>query len=186
MNSVSWTPRIATRADLEAIAALMDRSIHALMTSFLSPVEIEASVEVMGLDTQLVVDETYFVVEDGARLVGSGGWSRRATLFGGNHTAGRSDALLDPSTDAARVRAMYTDPAYARRGIGRVVLETCEQAARDAGFRTAELAATLAGEPLYRAAGYVQIERFERITSSGVAVPLVRMGKSLLHAKPAA
>ena len=178
-----WIPRIANASDLAAIAGLMDRSIHGLMTSFLSPAEIEASVEVMGLDTQLVADGTYFVVEDGGRLVGSGGWSKRATLFGGNHTTGRSDALLDPSTEPARVRAMYTDPTYARRGIGRVVLGTCEQAARDAGFLAVELAATLAGEPLYTAAGYVEIERFDRMTSRGVAVPLVRMGKALVHGK---
>ena len=175
----SWSPRIATSHDVPAIAALMDRAIHELMTSFLSPAEVEASVEVMGLDTQLIADGTYFVVEDGPRLVGCGGWSRRATLYGGNHTTGRSDALLDPATEPARVRAMYTDPAYARRGIGRVVLETCEQAARDAGFQHAELAATLAGVPLYRVAGYARIENIARATSSGITVPLVRMRKSL-------
>jgi GNAT superfamily N-acetyltransferase len=131
----------------------------------------------MGLDTQLIEDGTYFVALDGARLVGCGGWGQRATLYGGDHTAGRSDALLDPARDAARVRAMYTDPLYARRGVGRAILEACESAAAAAGFRRFELMATLAGEPLYRACFYQPIERVTS-TTSGVAIPLVRMGKT--------
>jgi GNAT superfamily N-acetyltransferase len=131
------------------------------------------------LDTQLVADRTYFAIEAGDRLAGCGGWSRRATLFGGDHSAGRDAAVLDPATDAARVRAMYTHPDFVRRGIGRMILDACETAAAAEGFRRCELAATLAGEPLYLACGYRQIERFDEPTPQGVEVPLVRMGKSL-------
>jgi GNAT superfamily N-acetyltransferase len=133
----------------------------------------------MGLDTQLIADATYFAIEEHGRIVGCGGWSRRATMFGGDHTTGRSDALLDPARDAARVRAMYTDPDHARRGIGRAILDACEGAARAEGFQRAELVATLAGEPLYRACGFAPIEAFEQMTQAGVAVPLILMGKAL-------
>jgi len=135
----------------------------------------------MGIDTQLVRDGTYFAVVDegGAGIVGCGGWSRRATMFGGDHTAGRDAALLDPATEAARVRAMYTRPDHTRQGIGRAVLDACEGAARREGFRRAELVATLAGEPLYRACGYRVLESYEVPTSTGVLVPVHRMGKTL-------
>ena len=173
-----WTLRLATLEDLPELRAVMDRAIRTLQHRFLSPAAVEASAEVMGLDTQLVVDGTYFaVVED--RIIGCGGWSRRATLFGGDHSEGRSDALLDPESEAARVRAMYTDPDHVRRGIGRAILAACEEAARDEGFRRVELAATLAGEPLYRACGFAQTEAFAKRTTSGVDVPLLRMSKAL-------
>src|ERR1700733_10499634 len=108
----------------------------------------------MGLDTQLIKDGTYFVIEADGCIAGCGGWSRRATLFGGNHTAGRSEALLDPARDAARVRAMYTHPDFARKGVGRMILAHCEAAAAKEGFRKVELAATMSGLPLYRVCGY--------------------------------
>lgn len=129
----------------------------------------------MGLDQQLIADGTYCLVEQGQQLVGSGGWSRRATLYGGDATAGRDPALLDP----ARVPAMYTRPGFTRRGIGRLILSLCEQAARADGFRRVELMATLAGEPLYRACGYLPVERLSD-ARGGVAVPLVRMAKPLV------
>jgi len=174
-----WALRVATLADVPEIRPLMDRAIRELMRPFLSPAAVEASVELMGLDTQLITDGTYFAVEEAGRIIGCGGWSRRATLFGGDHTAGRSDALLDPAKDAARVRAMYTDPDHARRGIGRAVLGACEVAARAEGFLTEELVATLAGEPLYRACGFSVVEAFEQMTTVGVAIPLLRMTKRL-------
>jgi GNAT superfamily N-acetyltransferase len=133
----------------------------------------------MGLDTQLIEDGTYFVVESRGRIAGCGGWSRRATLFGGDHSAGRSSALLDPARDAARVRAMYTHPDFARRGVGRMILGLCERAAAAEGFSCLEMGATLAGEPLYRACGYETIERLDTDTPSGVRVPMLRMGKKL-------
>jgi GNAT superfamily N-acetyltransferase len=172
--------RLAEPADLPALRALMDLAIARLQAPFLSPEAVAASFSIMGLDTQLVADRTYFVVEAGDRIAGCGGWSRRATLFGGDHSAGRDAAVLDPAKDAARVRAMYTHPDFARRGVGRMILDACEAAAAAEGFGRCELAATLAGEPLYLACGYRQIERFDERTPQGVEVPLVRMSKSLI------
>lgn len=169
--------RPATAADEPAMRAIMDRAIAQLLKPYLPPDAVAASFEIMGLDSQLIADGTYFAVCDADIIVGCGGWSRRATLFGGDHSAGRDAALLDPAHDPARVRAMYTDPAYTRRGIGRMILAACEDAARAEGFTHVELAATLAGEPLYRACGYDVIERFSAKASAGVGVPLLRMGK---------
>jgi len=180
---MSFTTRIATTADIPAIAALMDRAIAELQRAYLSEAEIAASRLSMGLDTQLIADGTYVVVEDVAgRIVGCGGWSWRATLYGGDHNpALRNAAPLDPARDPARIRAMYTDPDHARRGIGRRVLAANEAAARAAGFMRAELMATLAGEPLYLACGYTPIERVAKMSDGGVPVPGVRMGKTLSH-----
>jgi len=161
----------------------MAASIAELQRGFLSPDQIAASRTIMGLDRQLVADGTYFVVEapdapGGARIAGCGGWSRRATLYGGDHTPGRDAALLDPATDAARVRAMYTHPDFARRGVGRLILRLCEDAARAEGFARLELMGTLSGRPLYESYGFKAIE--EVIDDRGGApVPLVRMGKAI-------
>jgi GNAT superfamily N-acetyltransferase len=185
MTSPDFTLRRADAADLPALKPLMDAAIGALLAPFLSPEQVLASFSIMGLDTQLVADGAYFVVEADGRIAGCGGWSRRATLFGGDHSAGRDAALLDPAIDAARVRAMYTHPDFVRRGVGRMILAACEAAAAAAGFRRCELAATLAGEPLYLARGYQPIERFDERTPRGVEVPLVRMGKALGSPPPA-
>ena len=171
--------RVATEADLPALRALMNRSIGELQRGFLDPAQVAASFDIMGLDTQLVADRTYFVVEAGGDLAGCGGWSRRATLFGGDHTAGRDAALLDPAREAARIRAMYTSPDFNRRGVGRLIIETCEAAAAAEGFTRCEMAATLAGEPLYLSCGYEVIEPFDGVTSTGARVPLKRMGKAI-------
>ncbi len=170
--------RLAVEADLEALSALMARAIAELQRGFLSPEQIAASATMMGLDRQLIADRTYFVASIDGATAGCGGWSRRATLYGGSHSPGRDARLLDPATEPARVRAMYTDPGFARRGVGRAVLDACEAAARTAGFSRVELMATLSGVPLYRAAGFEPIE--EILDSNGpVPVPLVRMGKAL-------
>jgi GNAT superfamily N-acetyltransferase len=171
--------RQATRDDLPLLLELIARAIAELQVPFLSAAEIEASRDIMGLDTSLIDDGTYFVVCEHARIVGCGGWSRRATLYGGSHSAGRDDTLLDPRTDPARVRAMYTDPGHARRGIGRLVLAACEQAASAEGFARTELVATLAGEPLYRACGYELAEPMSAPTRAGLAIPVLRMTKAL-------
>ncbi|WP_454759065.1 GNAT family N-acetyltransferase [Caulobacter segnis] len=173
------TLRLARSDDMPALSALMDRAIGELLQDFLPPEGVKASFEIMGLDTQLIADGTYFVVEDGDEIAGCGGWSRRATLFGGDHSAGRDAALLDPKVDAARVRAMYTHPDHTRKGVGRLVLDACEAAARAEGFTRVEMAATMGGVPLYRACGYHDIEAFEAVTSTGYRVPLTRMGKAL-------
>ena len=177
--NLTFTHRPARREDIPAIGPLMTAAIRELLREFLPAEAVEASFDIMGLDTQLIDDGTYYVIECEGAIAGCGGWSRRATLFGGNHSAGRDAALLDPRTDPARVRAMYTSPLFVRRGIGRLVLRLCEEAAAAEGYARVELAATMAGEPLYRACGYEDIERFEAATRSGVRVPLVRMGKRI-------
>lgn len=178
MTRESLRHRLATLDDVPQLRALMTAAIDELQKSFLSDAEIAASRLMMGLDTQLVEDGTYFLVELDGRLAGCGGWSRRATLYGGDHSPGRSAALLDPATEPARVRAMYTHPSAARRGVGRRILELCEEAARAEGFTRLELMATLSGEPLYTAYGFAPIERLAD-ARGGVPVPLVRMGKSI-------
>lgn len=171
--------REATQADLTALRALMTLAIDRGQTAVLTPEQVAASRAVMGLDTQLVRDGTYFLVEENGVPIGCGGWSRRATLYGGDHsTALRDPALLDPAKDAARIRAMYTHPDHVRRGVGRMILHRCEQAARGEGFNAAELMATAGGVPLYAACGYEQVERADAEVD-GVVVPLTRMRKLL-------
>jgi GNAT superfamily N-acetyltransferase len=179
MTDDGFSHRIAAESDNGELRALMDAAIPELLAPYLSPEQVTASFSIMGLDTQLIADRTYFVIAAGTRIVGAGGWSRRATLFGGDHSSGRDGRLLDPSTEPARVRAMYTHPAFARRGIGRLVLGLCEAAAMEEGFSRAELAATMSGLPLYRACGYRDVETLEVRTPSGVMVPIVRMTKTL-------
>ena len=174
-----FTHRLATADDMPALQILMASAIRELLPQFLAPEKVEASFAVMGVDNQLIEDGTYFVLEENGVMVGCGGWSRRATLFGHNHTAGRDARLLDPASEPARVRAMYTAPASVRRGVGRRILELCEAAARHEGFSRTELGATKGGEPLYRACGYQEIERMEVPTPGGVTVPITRMGKQL-------
>ena len=178
MTSATLTHRLAGRDDIDALRALMDAAISELQKPFLDESQIASSRAIMGLDTQLIDDGTYFVVKADGRLAGCGGWSRRATLYGGDQSPGRSAVLLDPTKDAARVRAMYTHPQHTRKGVGRLILSLCERAARSEGFKKVELMATMAGEPLYRACGY---EPCERLTDDrgGVAVPILRMSKPL-------
>jgi GNAT superfamily N-acetyltransferase len=174
-----FTHRLATADDLPALEVLMALSIRELIGRYVGAAGVQASFEIMGVDTTLIADTTYFVIEGEGRIVGCGGWSRRATLFGGDHTAGRDTRLLDPRTEPARVRAMYTHPSFARRGIGRLVLSLCESAARAEDFRSLELVATVAGEPLYAACGFTVTERLDVPTSIGLTVPCARMRKEL-------
>jgi GNAT superfamily N-acetyltransferase len=172
------THRIAAPSDAPALAEVMEAAIAELQKGFLDPAQIASSRMIMGLDRQLLADGTYFIVEAEGSIAGCGGWSRRATLYGGDHTPGRDAALLDPATEAARVRAMYTHPPFARRGVGRLILDLCEAAARCEGFRRVELMATLSGRALYSQCGYVDIEAIED-ARGGAPVPLVRMGKAI-------
>lgn len=172
--------RWATMADSTALGELIHLSINTLQADVLTDLQVIASHAVMGLDTQLIADGTYLVAQRDGQIAGCGGWSRRATLFGGDHSTDlRNPRLLDPAHDPARIRAMYTHPDFVRQGVGRRVLQGCEQAAAQAGFRRAELMATMSGLPLYRAAGYAPIEPVE-VMADGVAVPMVRMGKALI------
>lgn len=178
MTKETLTHRLARRDDLEALKALMDAAISENQKSFLDASQIASSRAIMGLDTQLIDDGTYFIIEAEGQLAGCGGWSRRATLYGGDQTPGRSAALLDPTKDAARIRAMYTHPNHTRKGIGRLIISLCEESAKAEGFTKMELVATLSGEPLYRACGF---EPYEKIVDDrgGAGVPLLRMRKVL-------
>lgn len=178
MPQETLTHRPAKREDLEALKTLMDAAISENQKAYLDESQIASSRAIMGLDTQLIDDGTYFIIEINGQLAGCGGWSRRATMYGGDQTPGRSAALLDPAKDPARIRAMYTHPAHTRKGIGKLIISLCEDAAKSEGFTKMELVATLSGEPLYRACGF---EAYENITDDrgGAGVPLLRMRKSL-------
>lgn len=172
------TSRLATREDLPVLQPLIEAAIEELQKGFLDAAQIRSSRAIMGVDTVLIDDGTYFVVELDGQVAGCGGWSRRATLYGGDHSGGRDAAMLDPARDPAKVRAMYTHPAFTRRGVGRLILSLCEAAAAAEGFTTLELMATLSGQPLYAATGFVPIEHVEDPVG-GVPVPLVRMRKPI-------
>jgi GNAT superfamily N-acetyltransferase len=175
-----FSSRLAQPEDMPALRELMRRAIEELQHGFLTPEQVVASHKVMGIDTQLIKDQTYFLVEHGASIAGCGGWSWRATLYGGDDSVvAREPVPLDPARDAAKVRAMYTNPDFTRRGIGKLVLGLCEGAARKAGFSRVELMATMAGVPLYKACGYVPVEAVESKPINGVRVPLIRMEKPL-------
>ncbi len=174
--------RVATLADIPAIQSLMDIAIGEHFREILSSEQIELSRSIMGLDTRLIEDGAYVLVECQTtnRLAGCGGWSRRATLFGGDHTVEqRNDRLLDPATEPARIRAMYTHPQFARRGVGRRVLAWAEHQAFAAGFAAVELMATPSGRPLYAACGYREIEQIVAASKAGTNVPGWRMAKDL-------
>ena len=166
------------QADIPALTALMDAAISELQRGFLDDAQIASSRAIMGIDTQLIDDGTYFVVESDGKLAGCGGWSRRATLYGGNQTPGRDGTPPRPGRRPRRVRAMYTAPAHARRGVGRLILSLCEAAAAAEGFTRLELMSTLSGEPLYTAYGFRPLERLEDATG-GAPVPIVRMEKAV-------
>jgi GNAT superfamily N-acetyltransferase len=174
-----FTHRLAKMDELTELRTLMAASIRTFIGAYLDAAHVEASFEIMGVDTQLIEDETYFVIESDRRIAGCGGWSRRATLFGGDHSQGRDARLLDPATEPARVRAMYTHPDFARRGVGRHVLSLVEAAAAREGFGSLELVATVAGEPLYLACGFSVTDRIAVSTSMDVIVPCARMAKRI-------
>jgi GNAT superfamily N-acetyltransferase len=177
---MSWHLRPATPADSAEIEELIARSIRSLGAADYSSEQIEAALKgAFGLDTQLVADQTYFVVENAGRLIGCGGWSYRRTLFGGDARKGRDAGILDPGTEAAKIRAFFVDPAAARQGIGTALLERCEAEARRQGFRRVEMMATLPGVRLYEARGYVPGGRVRYPLAPDLAIDFVPMSKSL-------
>lgn len=172
--------RKATLEDCAAIEALIGVSARGLSREDYSDAQIEAAIGgVFGVDTELIRDGTYFVVEQGGLLVGCGGWSRRKTLFGGDRYEGRASGLLDPAHEPAKIRAFFVHPDWARQGIGRMLLQTCEAEARAYGFRRLELMATLPGVKLYRALGYVGDERVTYAIGDGVRIDFVPMHKPI-------
>lgn len=178
-----FTHRLAGEDDIPAIMDLMDASITHNMRAFLSEEEVMAARESMGVDRSLIQDGTYFMIEteqEGSMvLVACGGWGRRRTLYGGDQTTGRDDSLSDPAKDAARIRAMYTHPDWIRKGLGTLLLDLGEGAAREAGFKTIELGSTVPGLPLYEARGYKAFHTEEQIASNGQVKTIIHMRKSL-------
>lgn len=181
MTVAPLTHRIAGLGDIPALRGVMTRAIEQLQHGFLTPTQVAASHKVMGLDRQLVQDGTYFIVECNGRIAGCGGWSFRATLFGGDDSiVARGPERLDQAHDPAKVRAMYTDPDFVRRGVGSLILKLCEAAALEAGFSRVELMGTAAGGPLYIRQGYRPSAPLKLVAIDGVEVPLQRMEKSLV------
>ena len=175
--------RIASEDDIPAITELMRASIAVNMRAFLSEAEIKAAQETMGVDRSLIADGTYFVIEtdvDGNPvMVACGGWGKRRTLYGGDHSPGRDDSLSDPAKDAARIRAMYTHPDWTRQGLGTLLLELGEGAAREAGFSTIELGSTVPGRPLYEARGYEAYFTEHHTGANGERNTVIHMRKAL-------
>lgn len=174
--------RRASTADVPALEALIASSARALSVGFYTSAQVEAALaSVFGVDTQLVFDGTYYVIDGPSGPVACGGWSGRRTLFGGDQMKRADDSRLDPRTDAARIRAFFVHPEWSRRGLARRMYDECARAARAAGFRRFELMATLPGEPLYAALGFMAIEHIELKLAGGVSVPFTRMTRDILE-----
>jgi len=172
--------RLATAEDIPALKALIPESVRGLGIGYYTPQQIESGIRyIFGVDSQLIADGTYYAALDGDQYVGCGGWSKHKTLYGGDQMKTDEDNCLDPTHDSARIRAFFVHPNWARRGIGRRIIQICEDAARKEGFRRMELAATLPGEPLYAAMGYQVTQRGESRTPDGEVLPLAYMAKSL-------
>jgi GNAT superfamily N-acetyltransferase len=190
---VTFTIRKATPADIPVLNTLIEMSVRGLQAQDYTPTQIESALaSVYGVDSQLIADGTYFAVQADtravdardrgealppARIVGCGGWSKRKTLYGGDVWRGREDSLLDPRTDAAKIRAFFVDPDWVRRGIGSILLDACEAAAISEGFQRLEMGATLTGVPFYRARGYAERENLGVPLANGETLPIVRMEK---------
>jgi GNAT superfamily N-acetyltransferase len=185
-----FTIRLAVSADVPVLRDLIAASVRGLQAHDYTPAQLESALRtVYGVDSQLVADGTYFAVEaespaansqrEQATIVGCGGWSKRKTLFGGDIWTGREDTLLDPKIDAAKIRAFFVHPAWARRGIGGLILDACESAAIASGFRRLEMGATLTGVPFYLAKGYMELEHLAVPLEHGDTLAIVRMWKAV-------
>jgi GNAT superfamily N-acetyltransferase len=172
--------RTARLSEVNALNALVRDSVFGLSTAEYSPAQLESSMRhLFGVDTNLIEDGTYYVIEEEGRAIACGGWSRRRTLFGGDQYADRSDDRLDPATEAARIRAFFVHPSQARRGLATVILDECARAAGVAGFGRLQLMSTLPGEPFYARRGFRVLERVTLTLPDGVPFPLVRMERIL-------
>ncbi|WP_046246614.1 GNAT family N-acetyltransferase [Hymenobacter terrenus] len=175
------TTRTAVLDDVPALNQLIEQSVRHLSVGYYTPSQIDSSLRyVFGVDTQLIEDGTYYVAEADGSMVGCGGWSKRNTLYGGDQIKETEDPLLNPEHEPGRIRAFFVHPQWARRGIGRTIIEVCETAARRAGFRRLELASTLPGHPLYSQLGYETSEHFTLDFPDGEQLPLIRMHKTLV------
>jgi GNAT superfamily N-acetyltransferase len=177
--------RKAKAQDIPVLRELIQKSVRGLQAEDYTSAQLESALKsVYGVDSQLIADGTYFVAEttspgDTSLIVACGGWSKRKTLYGGDHWTGRHDALLDPVRDPAKIRAFFVHPQWARHGIGSLILQACEEAAKVAGFTRLEMGATLTGVPFYEAKGYKALERLEVPLADGLVLPIVRMAKSI-------
>jgi GNAT superfamily N-acetyltransferase len=172
--------RLAKENDIPALEILIPLSVRVLQAPFYSPAQMDAAIgPVFGVDRLLIHDGTFFIVEHSDKIVGCGGWSRRRATSGGDRTRPGEDAFIDPTCEPARIRAFFVHPDWARRGIGHLILSSCESAIRDAGFCDIVLVATLAGEPLYASFGYATVERYEIPMTDSLNLPVVRMIKKL-------
>jgi GNAT superfamily N-acetyltransferase len=184
-RSNDFTIRLATSADIAALRELIDQSVRVLQREDYSAEQLDAALgTAYGVDTQLIADETYYVVEAvGAAgekvLAACGGWSMRKTLYGSDHGPYRDNATLDPARDAAKIRAFFVHPKWTRRGIASLILKTCEDAAYARGFRRFEMGATLTGVPMYAARGYAKGEQIEVPLPNGMSLTVVKMAKTL-------
>jgi GNAT superfamily N-acetyltransferase len=178
---MSITTRLATFDDIPRLNELISWSVRGLSAAYYTANQIESAIKyVFGVDTQLVIDGTYYIAEMDGELAGCGGWSKRNTLYGGDQHKEIEDPLLDPATDAARIRAFFVHPDFARRGVGRYLINVCENAAKANGFKSIEMGATLPGVPLYAAVGYAAIERIDTQLPDGEVLGIVRMRKNLV------
>jgi GNAT superfamily N-acetyltransferase len=172
--------RPARAADVPALMALIERSAMALSVGFYTQRQTESVTrEVFGVDSQLVADGTYYAIEADGAIVACGGWGRRSTSFGGDQAKAAPERLLDPATEAAKIRAFFVDPAMARRGLGSMLMAHCAEQAAAAGFSMLELVSTMPGEPLYRVLGFTEVERFDLELRHGVRVPVARMRRGV-------
>ena len=174
------TTRLATFEDIPALQQLIARSARGLSEGFYTPAQAESAIKyVFGVDSQLLIDGTYYIAETDDEIVACGGWSRRNTLFGGDQHKDVEDPLLNPATDAARIRAFFVSPDHARKGMGRMMIDLCETVAKNYGFTRMELGATLPGVPLYEAMGYKAVERMDLPLPDGEIMGIVKMQKKL-------
>jgi GNAT superfamily N-acetyltransferase len=182
MDSANTLIREARVEDIPILEDLIAESVRGLQAADYSPQQMEGALgTVFGVDRQLILDRTYFVVEADSRIVASGGWSRRRTLFGSDQSPQKDDAWLDPLADPARIRAFFVHPAWARRGIGSLLMRACEAAAVAQGFTNLELGATLTGVRLYEAHGFRAVERLDVPLPNGASLPIVRMTKQVAN-----
>ena len=179
---MTFTIRLAQPADIAALTELIQASVRELQKDDYSPEQLDGALgSVFGVDRRLIGDGTYFVVESDGVLAGCGGWSRRKTLFGSDQLPGREDALLDPAEDAAKIRAFFVHPAFARKGVASLILDTCEDAAAREGFTRLEMGATFTGVPFYRSRGYAEVERMEAQLLNGLRLPIVKMARAIVN-----
>jgi GNAT superfamily N-acetyltransferase len=177
---MTTTLRPALIEDIPALERLIPESVRALQSGDYTREQMEGALgTVFGVDRQLIRDGTYFVVEDRGTIVACGGWSKRRTPFGSDHSPSKDDALLDPLREPAKIRAFFVHPSYARQGIGTLLLDACESACQLQGFTRLELTATLTGIPLYARHGFHPTDRFEVPLPNGLTLPVVRMSKTL-------